>query len=216
MNKTSKYLALFIAFFVFSNFACTQNKDEEQTKQVAKETTTVASAKIADDNKKENEIDNSRVFLISSVNKGTQGVVPDFSWKEGNKVVTFSEFTKNKVVFLNFWGTWCPPCRREIPDIIQIHNELNNKNFIVIGIALERPNLNEQQAHSLVSDFAKINKIPYTLVVNSAKNDLAQAFGGIQAVPTTYIIGKDGTIKEKIVGGRDKNSFMEAINKYIK
>jgi|DewCreStandDraft_4_1066084.scaffolds.fasta_scaffold00292_69 thiol-disulfide isomerase/thioredoxin len=216
MNKSTKYLALGFAFFVFSNFACTQNKEQEQTKQAVKETTAIASAKIADNDQKQSDVDVSKVFLINSVEKNSEGKIPDFSWKEGDRIISFSQIAKNKVVFLNFWGTWCPPCRKEIPDIIQIHNELSNKNFVIIGIALERPNLNEQQAHSLVKDFAKLNKIPYTLVVNSAKNDLAQAFGGIPAVPTTYIIGKDGTIKEKIVGGRDKNSFMEAINKYLK
>src|SRR5688572_27362432 len=62
----------------------------------------------------------SSVATVESVSAAKSGKATDFAWKADGKTVSFSEFTKGKVTFLNFWATWCPPCRREIPDIIEI------------------------------------------------------------------------------------------------
>lgn len=117
---------------------------------------------------------------------------------------------KGKVVFINFWGTWCPPCRREIPDIIEINKELSGKDFIVVGIAMERAS----DPISQVQSFAEKNGINYINFINIP--ELSEAYGGIPAVPTTFIVDKNGNIAEKIVGMRDKAGFMQSINRVLK
>jgi len=150
------------------------------------------------------------VLTINSVKTSTQsGSAVDFTFTYNGKETSFSEFTKGKVVFLNFWGTWCPPCRKEIPDIISIQNDLKDKNFMVIGIAMER----DRDPMSKVQSFSKTQGINYINFIST--NDLINAYGGVSAVPTTMIIDKDGKIAEKIVGMRTKAQFMASVNKVL-
>lgn len=147
--------------------------------------------------------------LVSVEKTPGKDMMTDFSWKEGDKTVSLSTVGKGKVVFLNFWGTWCPPCRKEIPDIVEISNEM--KNVVVIGIALERGGTDK------LADFIDKNNIPYANIVtddNTVMGKLAEAYGGIQYVPTTFIIA-NGKIVSKIVGGNSKESFMAEIKKAL-
>lgn len=156
----------------------------------------------------------SKVFSIETVTGGSSDKVADFTFKDGGKTVKFSEITKGKVVFLNFWGTWCPPCRKEIPDIVRISKELGGKDFIVIGIALER---GDDIAENIkkVSDFASKNDIEYYNFVDN-KRELAKVYGGIPAVPTTFIIDKNGKIGLAHQGMDSYDGFMTKINKVKK
>ena len=162
----------------------------------------------------------ARVYEISKVAKsaGTKKIT-DFSWKEGSKTVNFAKYTKGKVVLLNFWGTWCPPCRKEIPDIIELSKEL--KNFVVVGVTLENRTPGVKNRMTKVSGYASKKNIPYiNLVADDTKTKaLAQAYGGkngITGVPTTFIINKNGEIVEKIVGGRSKADFLKVIKRHLK
>jgi len=64
--------------------------------------------------------DKMTVPTVTEVMAGKGKKAPDFMWKQDGKDMSFSEMTKGKVVFVNFWATWCPPCRKEIPDIIKL------------------------------------------------------------------------------------------------
>ncbi|PKL86597.1 MAG: hypothetical protein CVV22_00460 [Ignavibacteriae bacterium HGW-Ignavibacteriae-1] len=151
------------------------------------------------------------VLTINSVIPNTAvGTAVDFKFTHNGKETTFAEFTKGKVVFLNFWGTWCPPCRKEIPDIIEIQKELGTKDFIVIGIAREK----DRDPIAKVTNFSKAQGVNYINFIGV--NELFKAYGGISAVPTTYIIGADGKIAEEIVGMRAKSQFMKSISKVLK
>lgn len=150
------------------------------------------------------------VLTINSVRTSTQsGSAVDFTFTHNGKETSFAEFTKGKVVFLNFWGTWCPPCRKEIPDIIEIQKELQDKNFVVIGIAMER----DRDPLSKVQSFSKTQGINYINFIST--NELISAYGGVSAVPTTMIIDKNGKIAEKIVGMRTKAQFLASVNKVL-
>ncbi len=142
------------------------------------------------------------VYVIDAVTPRGQ-IVPDFTWKQGNTTNTFSQVTKGKIVVLNLWATWCGPCRKEIPDLIELANE--RKDVMVIGVSVDDAN-----KLSAVVNFVEKNGIQYLSLMDSAKK-LSQAFGGITAIPTTFII-KDGVIKQKIVGARSKLQFIEAVN----
>jgi thiol-disulfide isomerase/thioredoxin len=192
------------ALYAFSG--CSKNVEEGQP-----ETKTLASAAMESNSGQGNFVEavSSTVYTIESVTKAASGKVPDFTWKEDGKTLSFSEITKGKVVFLNFWGTWCPPCRAELPSIVEISKELDGKDFIIIGIPVS-----ERAADpvSHVANFASKNGINYRNIVD-LKNELGSAFGNIRAVPTTFIIDKKGNISETLVGGRSKNDFMTSIKR---
>ncbi len=152
---------------------------------------------------------NGKIYTLSSVApKAAKDMMTDFSWKEGDKAMSLSKLGEGKVIFLNFWGTWCPPCRREIPDIVAISNEM--KNVVVVGVAME------QGSTDKLSSFVEQNKIPYINIVGTGelRDKLTQAYGGIQYVPTTFIIAK-GKIVATLVGGQSKAAFTDAIKKAL-
>ena len=158
------------------------------------------------------EGNSKQVFEVSSVSEVTKDKLVDFKYIEDGKEKSFSELAKGKVVFLNFWGTWCPPCRAEIPDIMKIQKELASKDIIIAGVALERNNTKDKFAK--VDNFHTSNKMNYINFVD-VDNKLNAAYGGMQYVPTTLIINKNGEIKEVIHGARSYESFMESIKKVL-
>jgi len=208
--KNLFYMAALLSFVLFTNVACSNSdsdaQGEQQTTNQEQGRVELASA----DTPTQAAID-VPVYLIEAVGQPVAGKAVDFSWKDKDAMVQFSEFSKGKVVFLNFWGTWCPPCRKEIPDIIELSKELNKDEFMVIGIALER---NPENALTAVANYMKSQGIPYMNVIGNA--EIVGAYGGVQAVPTTIIIDKNGNIAERIVGMRDKAGFMTSINKVLK
>ena len=151
------------------------------------------------------------VYEITSVDKPVKGKVVDFSFMKDGKEVKFSEVSKNKVVFLNFWGTWCPPCKREIPDIIKLQKDLSDKNFEVYGVALEKPGYDPVDRVESYSDKKGINYINFI----DPDNELNKAYGGIRAVPTTLIVDRDGKIIKAIQGARSYDQFLADIKKVL-
>ena len=152
----------------------------------------------------------SNVYAIESVT-AIADKAANFTFKKGGKTITFQELTKGKIVFLNFWGTWCPPCRRELPDIVKISKDMADK-VIVIGIALERGEVNEDVIK--VAAFARANGLDYYNFVDGNK-DLAETYGGIRAVPTTFIIDKSGKIASSHEGTDTYDGFKAKLDKVI-
>ncbi len=154
----------------------------------------------------------AEVYIVKEVMKSKSKKPSDFTWIDGGKEISFSEYTKGKTVFLNFWGTWCPPCRKEIPAIIKIGKEQNPKDFVIIGIALEHSSVSV--AEKKVRKYANSKGINYINIIDDNKK-IANAYGGIQAVPSTFLIDKKGNIAEKIIGGRSYSSFMKSLKKVL-
>jgi thiol-disulfide isomerase/thioredoxin len=127
---------------------------------------------------------------------------PDFTWfDESGKQVSFSEISKGKPVLVNFWATWCAPCVRETPDLVELHNEYTSKGALVIGISTDR----DDDALNLVSDFVKEKSVTYPIVIDNG--ELEEAFGGLRGYPTTFYIDKDGNIVKKFIGIQTKEKF---------
>lgn len=134
----------------------------------------------------------------------------DFTWTENGKDVKLSDY-RGKVILLNFWATWCGPCRREIPDLSQISADLKDKDFKIIGISID-------QNPAALDNYLKSSPSSYTIVHESG--DLLakymQASGNMDdVIPQSFIIDKNGKITEAIIGGRSKSDFLKLINKYL-
>lgn len=152
-----------------------------------------------------------QVAMVESVIKGTPGKAVNFVWKDGNRTVTFAEYTAGKVVLLNLWATWCPPCRREIPDLIEIAKEYEHKGVVVIGVSLDEGENNL----ALVKKFVERNKIPYLNVIDNMDHVIASSYGNISSIPTTFIIDKQGNVVKRIIGMQSKAAFVAALSKYF-
>jgi thiol-disulfide isomerase/thioredoxin len=172
-----------------------------------------AESKLDNQNAKDIQKIPAKVFPLVSSEKPVGKKAGDFIWEQNGKQVRFSEFTKDKYVLLNFWGTWCPPCRRELPDLVAIAKEMESKGLVVIGAALERAQtMNE--ALDIVSSFWESKQLFYPVIISTP--ELANAYGGINAVPTTFLINNKGEIVNSFEGGRSKEEFMIEINKMMK
>ncbi|NIM02993.1 redoxin domain-containing protein [bacterium] len=135
------------------------------------------------------------------------GDAPDFTLPdlEGNSL-TLSDF-KGKVIILNFWATWCPPCREEIPDFVELYEEYKDEGLVIIGVNLDRGD------SRTVKQFSKNYKINYPIVTGNVS--VTQDYGGIRGIPTTFIIDRKGNIKEKYLGYRSKATFEEAVKRLL-
>ena len=130
---------------------------------------------------------------------------PNFSWKDnaGNTVVF--DAVRGKATLVNFWATWCGPCKRELPDLIALHAELANRGVKIIGVSTDR-------GSNVVEDvraFVKEHGIKYQVVVSS--EELEEAFGNVHLLPTSFIIDAEGNIVQTFVGPRSKEFFTEAL-----
>jgi thiol-disulfide isomerase/thioredoxin len=103
-----------------------------------------------------------------------------------------SESLKGKVVIVDFWATWCGPCRAAIPHLMDLHKLYKDKGFEVVGVSLD------QQGPAVVQSFVTQHEIPYTIAMGNQK--IVSDFGGVRGIPTAFIISQDGKIYRKIVG----------------
>lgn len=116
---------------------------------------------------------------------------------------------KGKTVFLNFWATWCPPCRKEMPYIEQLYKEYNyNKDDVVIlGVAF--PNMGEEGNEEYIKNFLKKNGYTFPVVFDEGASMMFQY--GVYAFPSTFIIDKEGYIIQYVPGGMNKETMEKLI-----
>lgn len=100
----------------------------------------------------------------------------------------------NKIVLLNFFATWCPPCKAEIPNLIQLQNDYKN-DFVIVSILLE-----DMKTHEELQKFITTFNINYPITNASENFDLAKSLGGIKSIPTMFLVDKDGNVFQKYVG----------------
>lgn len=127
-----------------------------------------------------------------SVYSGCVGdIAPSFTLKDLNgNTVTMDSF-KGKVVFLDFWASWCGPCKEELPELELLYKKYGKDGFEVIGVSVDK-------SESNIAEFLKKRPVSFTILTN-IKGDVAEAYG-LPGMPTGYIIGKDGTIQHRHVG----------------
>jgi len=151
----------------------------------------------------ESNTESVKAYVPEVFNVSTRtDMVPNFSWKDRAGAQTDFDSFRGKVTLVNFWATWCGPCKRELPDLIALSKELADRNVVIIGIATDR-------VTSDVAPFVAEQGITYTIILSN--EDLEEAFGNIRVVPTTFLINSEGKIVDTIVGSRTKEQFKKAI-----
>ncbi len=151
----------------------------------------------------------SNVSLVGGVNAASGESASDFYWFDSNgKKVSLSDL-KGKTVLVNFWATWCAPCKAELPDIESLSKSYASRGLVVIGVSVDKGG----DLLSDVSSFVSKNGLTYQIVIDN--DNVADAYGNINAIPTSFLINKDGKIVDKWIGMRDKSFFESTVTKYL-
>jgi cytochrome c biogenesis protein CcmG/thiol:disulfide interchange protein DsbE len=117
--------------------------------------------------------------------------------------VTLTDF-KGKVILLNYWATWCGPCKVEIPDLVALQDQYRDKGFVVLGVS-------QDDEPETLRDFASTWKMNYPVLVGRDTPELLDAQGSLWGLPTSYLIGRDGTICTRHLGPAKKADFEREI-----
>jgi len=122
-------------------------------------------------------------------------MAPDFTleYTKGNEV-TLSAL-RGKVVMVNFWATWCPPCKEEMPSMERLNKFMADEDFVMLAINAD------DNGREVVPDFLKKNPHDFTVLYDD-QGAVKQSYG-VYKMPESFIINKDGTIVEKVIGAID-------------
>ena len=123
------------------------------------------------------------------------------------KTVTLSDF-KDKLIILDFWATHCPPCIQKIPDFIKLYNKYKNKGLVIIGVSLDRGDVER------VKRFCRNKGVNYPVVIGNY--EVTKSYGGIRYIPTTFIIDKNRNIVKKFIGYTSIDTFESEIKNLLK
>lgn len=146
-------------------------------------------------------------FFTGFTSRDAGQKAPNFKLKTiDGKTIELSKL-KGKTVVVNFWATWCGPCRAEIPGFIQVYDKYKSKGLEIVGISLD------QGGWSDVKPFVKKYGIPYPIVLGNQQ--VARAYGNIDAIPTTFIVDKNGSIVDRHLGYMKEEDFENKIKDYL-
>jgi len=132
-----------------------------------------------------------------SVNAGINFTAPDLQGVSRES----SQWIGKQPVVLNFWGTWCPPCRREIPDLVKLYDEYHSRGIEMIGLAVK-------DEPGDVSAYAMRAGMKWVLLM--ANDDVIQAYNVVNGVPTTVFLGADGREITRFIGNQTYEAFKPA------
>jgi thiol-disulfide isomerase/thioredoxin len=117
----------------------------------------------------------------------------EFTLKDVNgKNVKLSAY-KGKVLMVNFWATWCPPCRIEIPGLRDLYDRYRRQGLEIVGIDVDEP-------PSTIRPYAREMQINYPVLIGQGRDDVKEALGPLAGVPTTLVINRNGSVCRRIVG----------------
>ena len=140
---------------------------------------------------------------VDVMNGGNTASAPNWELKDlDGKTVRSSDF-KGKIVVLDFWATWCGPCRAEIPGFVSLQNKYAPQGLVIIGASVD------EGGASTVKPFTQKLGVNYPVVLADEK--VQQAFGGIEAIPTTFVIDRVGRVVKRHCGFANKDEFEQEI-----
>ena len=134
-------------------------------------------------------------------------VAPDFSLESlDGKTIRLSDL-RGKAVLLNFWATWCGPCKIEMPWFVELQNQYGSQGLQIVGVAMDDASKKD------ISAFAKDMGVNYPILIG--KESVGDQYGGVPALPESFLIARDGKIVDKIIGLRGKSEIEDAIKKAL-
>lgn len=140
---------------------------------------------------------------------GNKDAVIDFVLKDlQGKDVSLKDY-RGKVVLINFWAHWCPPCVKEIPDLVELRNNYKDKGFEILGVVVPA-RVNEQQVRKMARNF----EMSYPVLWGTAES--LEQFGAINAIPRSFILNGEGKIVDDVVGMGTYAMFEGMIKKHLK
>jgi thiol-disulfide isomerase/thioredoxin len=132
---------------------------------------------------------------------------PDFSLQSlDGKTTRLSDF-RGKAVLLNFWATWCGPCKIEMPWFVDLQKEYGAQGLQIVGVAMDDASKED------IAKFAKDMGVNYPILLG--KEAVGDEYGGVPALPESFLIARDGKIVDKIIGLRGKAEIEDAVKKAL-
>jgi peroxiredoxin len=128
---------------------------------------------------------------------------PDFALKDANGTTVRLSDYRGKVVLLNFWATWCGPCKLEIPWFMEFEQEFKDRGFAVLGVSMD------DDGWDAVKPYIAQRKVNYRIVLGN--DAVADQYEGVEALPTTFLIDREGRIAAKHQGLVSKNEYRNEI-----
>ena len=125
-------------------------------------------------------------------NKPVPNRAPHFALKDLRGKTLRLEDLRGKVVLLNFFATWCGPCRLEIPDLVRLHKKFRDKGLEIVGISLD------MEGASILNPFVQRYGITYPVVMGTRQ--VVEDYGGIKGIPTSFLIDRNGSFAREFVG----------------
>lgn len=139
--------------------------------------------------------------------EGQRKPAPDFTLKDaGGKTVRLSDY-RGKVVLLDFWATWCGPCKIEIPWFIAMQRNLKDRGLVVLGVSMD------EEGWEVVKPFLTQMNVNYRVAIGD--DATSKAYGGIDALPTTFLIDREGRIADKHEGVTSRKEFEDGVEKLL-
>lgn len=211
LNTISSYLSQFTGVTIASTESATEETEKEDSLVPSASTesaTTVANTQEEQASASEASMDSSE----GSSEETTSNLppAPDFTLVDQYGITHSLADYRGKVVFLNFWATWCPPCRAEMPYIQELYEEYSqdeDSEVVILGVAF--PNLSNETDIQGITDFMEENGYTYPVLMDEGATLMLPYY--ITAYPTTFLIGKDGTILGYIPGGMTKDIMQDVI-----
>jgi len=132
---------------------------------------------------------------------------PDFSLESlDGKTTRLSDF-RGKAVLLNFWATWCGPCKIEMPWFVDFQKQYGSQGLQIVGVAMDDASKED------IGKFARDMGVNYPILIG--KEAVGDQYGGIPGLPETFLIARDGKIVDKIIGLRGKAEIEDAIKEAL-
>ena len=128
---------------------------------------------------------------------------PEFNLPDldGNKIELSS--MKGRVLILDFWATWCPPCKEEVPHLVRLQSKYRDQGLQIVGLSLDQGGAGD------VKPFADEYGVNYTMLI--ANDETAKAYGGVSMIPTTFVVDRNGVVVKRFIGYTAPEAFEEAI-----